>query len=89
MSALSIAKSTEFVVWDSLFFDIIGPQAKLEKIQTFDGESSVHEAPAFVPETNELFYADTSVTGWLWALDVFSHRVCLFGEVVRGQTRLS
>ncbi|KAJ6005675.1 hypothetical protein N7451_003619 [Penicillium sp. IBT 35674x] len=53
------------------FFNIIGQQAKLEKIQSFEGEPPhVHEAPAYVPETNELFYADTSVTGWLWAINV-------------------
>ncbi|KAJ6057097.1 hypothetical protein N7460_000371 [Penicillium canescens] len=34
----------------------------------------VHEAPAFVPETNELFFADTSETGWLWAINVDTHK---------------
>ncbi|KAJ5293773.1 hypothetical protein N7508_008594 [Penicillium antarcticum] len=64
-------KSTDFVAWDASFFDIIGPDAKLEKIQSFEGEPPrVHEAPAFVPETNELFFADTSEAGWLWAVNV-------------------
>ncbi|KAI7978230.1 hypothetical protein EIK77_009770 [Talaromyces pinophilus] len=68
---LSKIKSTDFIAWDSSFFNIIGPHAKLEKIQSFEGEPlHVHEAPTFVPETNELFYADTSVTGWLWAINV-------------------
>ncbi|KAJ5945623.1 hypothetical protein N7454_002462 [Penicillium verhagenii] len=69
------AGGINFIAWDSSFFNIIGSQAKLEKIQSFEGEPPhVHEAPAFVPETNELFYADTSVTGWLWAIDVNTHK---------------
>ncbi|KAJ5636386.1 uncharacterized protein N7484_009699 [Penicillium longicatenatum] len=59
-------KSEDFIAWDYSFFNIIGQQAKLEKIQSFEGEfPHVHEAPAYFPETNELFYTDTSVTGWL------------------------
>lgn len=50
---------------------------KLERIQSFIGEPAhVHEAPAFVPETNELEFSDTSVTGWLWAIDIDTHTVC-------------
>ncbi|KAJ5654240.1 hypothetical protein N7490_001243 [Penicillium lividum] len=71
---LTDLKSKDFIAWDYKFFNIIGPQAKLEKIQSFEGEPPhVHEAPAYSPETNELFYADTSVTGWLWALNVDTH----------------
>ncbi|KAJ5546082.1 hypothetical protein N7494_003667 [Penicillium frequentans] len=71
---LAQVKSKDFIAWDHSFFNIIGQQAKLEKIQSFEGEPPhVHEAPAYVPETNELFYADTSVTGWLWAINVDTH----------------
>jgi gluconolactonase len=56
--------------------DLIGPSAKLERIQSFEGEPlTVHEAPAYVPETNELFFADTQVTGWLWAIEVDTFQV--------------
>lgn len=70
-------KSTDFIAWDPLFFEVIGKQATFERIQSFEGERpTVHEAPAYVPETNELIYADTSVTGWLWAIDVDTLKVC-------------
>lgn len=76
---LSQIKSTDFIAWDPSFFHIIGSQAKLKKIQSFEEEPPhVHEAPVFVPETNELFYADTSVTGWLWAINVDTYEVCSF-----------
>ncbi|KAJ5106767.1 hypothetical protein N7456_003442 [Penicillium angulare] len=72
---LTQLKLQDFIAWDRSFFDIIGPQATLEKIQSFEGEPPhVHEAPAYAPETNELFYADTSVTGWLWAIDVDTYK---------------
>lgn len=54
----------------------MGAGAKVEKIQSFEGQPPrVHEAPAYVPETNELFFADTSETGWLWAINVDTHEV--------------
>ncbi|KAJ5098215.1 hypothetical protein N7532_005216 [Penicillium argentinense] len=68
--ALARIKSSDFIAWDASFFDIIGPNAKLERIQTFGEPATVHEAPAFVPETNELFFSDTQITGWLWAIHV-------------------
>ncbi|KAJ5755003.1 hypothetical protein N7533_004546 [Penicillium manginii] len=69
--ALRTLKSSDFIAWHSSFLDLIGPSAKLERIQSFEGEPlTVHEAPAYVPETNELFFADTQVTGWLWAIEV-------------------
>lgn len=74
--ALKRMKSTDFIAWDASFFSIIGSDAKLEKIQSFEGQPPrVHEAPAFVPESNELFFADTSETGWLWAINVDTHEV--------------
>lgn len=69
-------KQKDFIALDCAFFDILGPWASLEKIQSFEGEPAhVHEAPAYVPETNELFFSDTSVTGWLWAIDVDTYKV--------------
>lgn len=74
--ALAQIKSVDFVAWDSSFFNTIGPYAKLERIQSFEGQPArVHEAPAYVPETNELIYSDTSVTGWLWAINIDTHEV--------------
>jgi gluconolactonase len=71
-------KSTDFIAWDPLFFEVIGQKAALERIQSFEGQHpTVHEAPAYVPETNELIYADTSVTGWLWAIDLDTLKVGL------------
>ncbi|KAJ6036706.1 hypothetical protein N7540_000985 [Penicillium herquei] len=73
---LSKIKQRDFIAWDHSFFDFIGPQATIERIQSFEGEPPhVHEAPANSPETNELFFADTSVTGWLWAINVDTYEV--------------
>ena len=76
--ALNSIKSSDFIAWDTLFLNVIGPHAKLERIQSFEGEApTVHEAPAYVPETNELFFSDTSVTGWLWAIEVDTLQVTI------------
>lgn len=76
--ALQGLKAADFIAWDSSFLDFIGPNAKLERIQSFENElPTVHEAPAYVPETNELFFADTQVTGWLWAIEIDTHQVYL------------
>lgn len=70
-------KAADFIAFDEAFLELIGPGAKLELIQPFEGEDAnqVHEAPVYVPQTNELVFADTSVVGWLWALDVETHTV--------------
>jgi gluconolactonase len=55
--ALKRIKFTDLIAWDASFFSIIGSDAKLEKIQSFEGQPPrMHEAPVFVPETNELFF---------------------------------
>jgi sugar lactone lactonase YvrE len=51
---------------------LIGKHAKVEKVMSFPGVSHVHEAPVFIPETQELLFADTSALGWLWAFNVTS-----------------
>ncbi|KAJ6108858.1 hypothetical protein N7512_008695 [Penicillium capsulatum] len=75
LKTLAQIKSSDYVAWDASFFNVIGPDAKVKRIQSFVGQPPrVHEAPAYVPETNELFFSDTSVTGWLWAIDVDTHQ---------------
>lgn len=63
------------MAWDDSFLSIVGPHATVETIQAFSLLESehVHEAPVFVPETNELLYSDTSVVGWLWAMNIDTH----------------
>ena len=68
-------KAADFIAWDESFLDIIGPQAKLERIQTFEPPYQVHEAPVYLSQTNELLYSDTSIQGWLYAINVDSHEV--------------
>lgn len=74
--SLKKMRSSDFIAWDASFFNLVGPDAKLERIQSFVGQPArVHEAPAYVPETNELFFSDTAETGWLWAINVDTHEV--------------
>ena len=68
-------KQADFIAWDESFFDMLGPNAKVEKIHGFPGTQHVHEAPVYITETNELLFADTSVVGWLWAIDVDTYQV--------------
>lgn len=71
---LASAKESHFMIWSGIFADLIGPKGKLEKIQSFgEGERNVHEAPAYLPETNELLFSDTTIVGWLWAVNVDTH----------------
>lgn len=73
-------KSHNFIAFDTGFANFLGPSATLEMIHSFDGAdaSHVHEAPVFIPTTQELVFADTSVVGWLYALDIETHEVRLF-----------
>lgn len=65
------------MVWDSTFLDLIGPQGKVEKVQSFpESEHRVHEAPVYLPETNELLFSDTDIVGWLWIVNIDTHEVC-------------
>ncbi|KAK4950232.1 hypothetical protein LTR10_011211 [Elasticomyces elasticus] len=71
---LNTIKQADFIAWDQSFLDVIGTSAKLERIQSFpDDENHVHEAPVYLPKTNELLFSDTHVTGWLWAINVDTH----------------
>ncbi|KAI7193873.1 hypothetical protein KC363_g2463 [Hortaea werneckii] len=74
-SALAKLADTSFIAWDERFLDVIGSDARVETIQTFESpeDTHVHEAPVYVAETNELVFSDTSQIGWLWAVDIDSH----------------
>lgn len=75
-AALTQIKSADSIAWDSSFFTIIGRDASLEPIQSFAGQpATVHEAPAYVSETNELVFADIKAIGWLCAIDMDTHEV--------------
>lgn len=76
-SAFSSIADASFVAWDESFLQIVGPDAKVETLQTFVSPESghVHEAPVYVPETNELVYSDTSMVGWLWAVNIDTQKV--------------
>lgn len=70
-------KEHSFIVFDEAFTGILGRDAKLETIHTFNGidATRVHEAPVFIPEIRELVFADTSAIGWLYAINVETHEV--------------
>ena len=69
-------KRSHFLAFDEGFFDIIGPSATLERIQAFGpSEQHVHEAPVYLPDSNELLYSDTSLAGTLFAIDIDTHKV--------------
>jgi gluconolactonase len=67
---LATVKAADFIAFDASFFDVIGTDATVEKLIAFPGVAHVHEAPVYLPETNELLFSDTSALGWLWAIEV-------------------
>lgn len=76
-SCLKQLKSHNFITFDDIFARFLGSGPKFETIHSFSGSdaSHVHEAPVFIPATNELVFADTSVIGWLYGLDIETHKV--------------
>jgi gluconolactonase len=67
--------SSDFVAYDERFFDIVGPNAKVEHIQQLDIRS--HEAPCLVPGTDLLFFVEWGPReegygqhGWQYLLDI-------------------
>lgn len=46
--------STPFVAYDQKFLEIIGRQPTIKKLMDLD--QHIHEAPSFIPDTNELFF---------------------------------
>lgn len=68
----------EFIALDDVFMEVLGSNARLEKIQSFPADKHhVHEAPVYLPETNELLYSDTSEAGILHAINIDSREVRL------------
>ncbi|KAK4505439.1 hypothetical protein PRZ48_003402 [Zasmidium cellare] len=75
-AAFAQIKNADFISFDDAFLDVLGVDAKLERIQSFpQGQWHVHEAPVYLPETNELLYSDTSLAGLLYAINIDTHEV--------------
>lgn len=58
-SALSASEyqrvlSTPFVAYDRRFLDIVGQEPSIKKLMDLD--QRIHEAPAYIPDTNQLFF---------------------------------
>jgi len=89
MGCMQTMKAADFIAFNEDFFEFIGKDAKVEMVQAFEGEDAehVHEAPAYVPQTGELVFADTSVIGWLWALDLETSTVSLPSAITATLTR--
>ena len=70
-------KSSSYISFNDGFLTYIGTSARFEHAQVFQGIDAehVHEAPVYVPQLDELIYADTMVVGWLWALNTKTHEV--------------
>ncbi|KAL4930293.1 SMP-30/gluconolactonase/LRE family protein [Aspergillus undulatus] len=72
---LDYANKTEFVAYDSKFFNIIGPDATIEHVQELAFQS--HEAPCYLKDTNQLFFVkwgpprgDNGTHPWQYLLDL-------------------
>lgn len=75
-AAFAEVRNADFVSFDDAFWDVLGSNVKLERIQSFPPDQEhVHEAPVYLPDTNELLYSDTSLVGRLYAVDIDSHEV--------------
>lgn len=76
---LSSYKHADFIAFDEAFFGFLGREPKFQIAHSFppDERGHVHEAPVYVVESNELVFADTSVIGWLYALDVETFEVSI------------
>lgn len=72
-------KSSDFIAFNVAFLDVIGPDAKLETIHTFSGADAkhVHEAPIYLPDTNEVLVSDTAIAGWMHAVNLDTHAVSI------------
>lgn len=56
-----ILSQTDFIAYDERFFDLIGPSAKVEKVQELPLQ--IHEASCFNLNTKELFFAEWGPPG--------------------------
>ena len=77
VNCMNQLQQTEFIAFHEDFVSFLGSQAKLGIAHSFDGEDAkhVHEAPVYLPDTDEFLFADTSVVGWLWVLTVQTNEV--------------
>lgn len=57
-----ILNQTDFVAYDERFFDLIGPDAKIEQVQQLKPGQS-HEASCYNPDTHELFFTELAGPG--------------------------
>ncbi|KAE8146982.1 hypothetical protein BDV25DRAFT_42954 [Aspergillus avenaceus] len=71
---LSYLNTTDFVAYDPRFFDIIGPNARVEHVQKLAFQS--HEAPCYIKDTKQVFFAEWGPPGgergihsWQYLLD--------------------
>jgi gluconolactonase len=55
-SELVGAKNASFFAFDERFFDVLGPNPKLELF--FNLSTNVHEAPSYLPEQNAVFFSE-------------------------------
>lgn len=46
--------STPFVAYDRRFLEIVGKQPSIKKLMDLD--QRIHEAPSYIPDTNQLFF---------------------------------
>ncbi|KAF2765723.1 calcium-dependent phosphotriesterase [Teratosphaeria nubilosa] len=71
-SAFKAISRASFIAWDASFLSLTGPDAKVEALQSFEPPENTHthEAPVYLPETNEVLYSDTSLVGTLFAIGV-------------------
>ncbi|KAF2161480.1 hypothetical protein M409DRAFT_28209 [Zasmidium cellare ATCC 36951] len=75
-AAFAEIKNSDFIAFDDAFLDVLGPGAKLERIESFSPDQwHVNEAPVYLPESNELLYSDTSLAGLLYAINIDTHEV--------------
>lgn len=73
-AAFAEVRRADFISFDDTFLQLIGSNAKLERIQSFPPDQwHVHEAPVYLHETNELLYSDTSLAGLLYAINIETH----------------
>ena len=74
-TCISQMKQASFIALHDDFLSFIGQAAHMEMATSFSGIDAehVHEAPIYIPGTNELIFADTSVVGWLWTINVETH----------------
>ncbi|KAJ5749703.1 hypothetical protein N7533_006731 [Penicillium manginii] len=72
---LNHVNTTDFVAYDERFFEIIGADTTIKHIQHLAYQS--HEAPCYIPETNQLLFVewgkpggDDGIHKWQYLLDI-------------------